>query len=133
MLADIRGAVKDENVVYLFLDNASYHRNTEVREDMKKLNIEPIMNVAYSFQYNPCERLWGQLKQNFRALLLEKLLNGPGAKDNPLKDALHETFVMTDVTESIPRYIKKALGILRRDANEIRRQNGEKELEYDYV
>ena len=49
MLGNIRGAVKDENVVYLFLDNTSYHRNTEVREEMKKLNIEPFMNVAYSF------------------------------------------------------------------------------------
>ena len=48
MLADIRGAVKDE-VIYLFLDNASYHRNSEVKEEMKKLNIEPIPNVAYHF------------------------------------------------------------------------------------
>ena len=49
MLADIRGAVKDEEVVYLFLDNASYHKNSEVKEEMKKLNIEPILNVAYHF------------------------------------------------------------------------------------
>ena len=56
------------------------------------------------------------------------MLKGPSPKDNPLKEALHETFLMTDVSESIPRYIKKALGILRRDANEIRRANGEKEL-----
>jgi hypothetical protein len=35
---------------------------------------------------------------------------------------------MTDVSESIPRYIKKALGIIRRDANEIRRANSINEL-----
>ena len=56
------------------------------------------------------------------------MLKGPRKQDTPLKDALFETFNYTDVTESIPRYIKKALGMLRRDANEIRKQNGEKEL-----
>ena len=72
---------------------------------------------------NPCERLWGQYKQHFRALLLDKMLQGPGVKGTPLLDALHETFVMTDTSQSIPRFIKKAMGILRRDANEIRREN----------
>jgi len=47
----------------------------------------------------------------------------------PLLEALHETFLMTDVSQSIPRFIKKALGMLRRDANEIRRENGEIVLE----
>jgi len=36
---------------------------------------------------------------------------------------------MTNVKEPIPKYIKKALGILRRDANEVRRANGEQELD----
>ena len=121
MLADIRGAVKDDDVIYLFLDNASYHKNIEVKEEMQKLNIEPILNVAYHFKYNPCERLWGQYKQHYRAILLAKMLEGPGTRETPLKDALFETFTMTDVSESIPRYIKKARGMLRRDANEIRR------------
>ena len=61
--------------------------------------------------------------------MLDKMLKGPGKRDTPLKDALLETFTMTDVTESIPRYIRKSLGMRRRDANEIRRQNKEKELD----
>lgn len=65
---------------------------------------------------------------NFRAILLDNMLKGPGTKETPLLNALHETFKMTDASESIPRYIKKALGILRRDANEIRKANGENEL-----
>jgi hypothetical protein len=129
MLASIRDAVKDDEAVYLFMDRAGYHRSPEVKAEMKELNIEPIYNVAYRFQYNPMERLWRQWKQNYRAVLLDKMLKGPGTKDTPLKDALHETFVMTDVSESIPRYIKKALGMLRRDANEIRSQNDVKELD----
>ncbi len=58
MLMAIRDAAKDEETIYLFLDNASYHKNTDVRETMAELNIEPIFNVAYSFKYNPVERLW---------------------------------------------------------------------------
>ena len=57
------------------------------------------------------------------------MLSEPGPKSTPLLDALRETFIMTDTTESIPRFIKKAQGILRRDANEIRRANNLKELE----
>ena len=66
--------MKDDSKVYLFMDRASYHRNPDVKEEMKKLNIEPIMNVAYSFKYNPCERLWALYKLHFRAILLEKML-----------------------------------------------------------
>ena len=38
---------------------------------------------------------------------------------------------MTDVSESIPKFIKKAMGMLRRDANDLRKENEMKELE-DY-
>ena len=56
------------------MDRASYHRNPDVKDEMKKLNIEPIYNVAYSFKYNPCERLWSNFKEKFRAVLLDKML-----------------------------------------------------------
>ena len=51
------------------------------------------------------------------------MLDGPLPRDTPLKDALFETFctLSKDVKESIPKYIHKALRILRREANEIRR------------
>ena len=60
---------------------------------------------------------------HYRKLLLEKMLNDPGPKGYPLKDALFETCCAKDkdVNKSIPKFIKKSLGILRRDANEIRR------------
>ena len=67
---------------------ASYHRNSDIKKEMEKLNSEPVMNVAYSFKYNPCERLWSQYKLHFRAILLEKMLRGPRVKGTPLLDAL---------------------------------------------
>ena len=47
---------------------------------MKELNMEAVQNVGYRFQYNPCERLWGQYKMFFRKILLEKMLADPGPK-----------------------------------------------------
>ena len=61
MLESISGAVKDERI-YLFLDGASIHKTDPVKTRMKELNIEPVFNVGYRFKYNPCERLFGQLK-----------------------------------------------------------------------
>ena len=60
-----------------------------------------------------------QYKMYFRRLLLEKMLADPGPKGMPLKDALFETmcFKSKDVSISIPKFVKKALGMLRRDAN----------------
>ena len=51
------------------------------------------------------------------------MLDGPLTTDTPLKDALFETFCALgeDVKQSIPKYIHKALRILRREANQIRR------------
>ena len=91
MLDNISGAVKDEKI-YLFMDNAGFHRNLDVRKHMKELNIEPIFNVAYRFEFNPCERLFSQYKSYFRKVLLKKMLETPDYKSNPLKDALFETF-----------------------------------------
>ena len=67
----------------------------------------------------------------YRKLLLKKMLRDPGPKGSPLKDALFETLCKKedDVKISIPKFIRKALGMLRRDANSLRRQKGEELLE----
>ena len=56
--------------------------------------------------------------------MLEEL----GVKGTSLLDALRESFVIINVSDSIPKFIKKAMGMLRRDANAIRRENEIKEL-----
>ena len=61
MLDSIKAAVQDERV-YLFMDNASFHRNPEMKKRMIDHNIEAVMNVAYRYEFNPCERLWSQYK-----------------------------------------------------------------------
>ena len=40
--------------------------------------------------------------------MLQRMLLCPNPKDEPLKEALKETFVMTEVGEPIRKYIKKA-------------------------
>ena len=66
--------------------------------EMKKLNIKPLLNTQYRYEFNPVERLWSMYKANFRAILLDKMLKNPDPKDTPLKDAMLETFTMTDVS-----------------------------------
>ena len=58
------------------------------------------------------------------------MLRGAGVKEPVLKDSIHETLCVkaNEVKLSIPKFIKKSLGMLRREANEIRRQNGEDQL-----
>ena len=48
MLDSIHEAVGEEKV-YLMLDQASFHRNEDVKSYMSKLNITPIFNVSYHF------------------------------------------------------------------------------------
>ena len=59
------------------------------------------------------------------------MLETPVYKSTPLKDALFETFCDkgSEVKLSIPKFVKKALGMIRREANEIRKENDEEELE----
>ena len=93
---------------------------------MEELNIEPVFNVAYRFEFNPCERLFAFYKGYFRKVLLQKMLDYPEAKSTPLKEALFQTFCdkSEEVKLSIPKFIKKALRINRRESNEIRKEKG---------
>ena len=59
------------------------------------------------------------------------MLDYPEAKSFPLKDALFQTFndKLNEVKLSIPKFVKKALTMLRIESNEIRREKGEEELQ----
>ena len=59
------------------------------------------------------------------------MLDYPEAKSSPLKDALFQTFndKLNEVKLSIPKFVKKALRMLRIESNEIRKEKGEKELQ----
>ena len=71
-------------------------------------------------EYNAAiERYWGQLKATFRPLLLKKMIAGPRAKDQPLREALNET-IKTVPHTSIPAFVARGLANLREDAQAIR-------------
>ena len=56
---------------------------------MKELNIEPVWNVPYRFEFNAaCERYWAQLKQSWRPLLLSKMLEEHSNKDMLLAETV---------------------------------------------
>ena len=120
-------AVGDERL-YLFLDNCSVHHANETKPHFERLNIEPVWNVAYKFQYNSAiEMYWAQLKSAFRPILLNKMLKVPRAKDTPLRDAVHEAIKLTPTT-SIPKYVKKGDDFLEQDALEILQEMDQNEV-----
>jgi len=54
------------NRIQVFLDNARYSWNKEVRLEAKKLNIKLIFLPPYSPNLNLIERLWKFLKKKIR-------------------------------------------------------------------
>ena len=92
---------------------------------MNELEIVPILNVAYHFEFNEgIEKFWALLKQKFRPLLLKKMLKTPKNKETPLADAVKEVFLSTDMSP-IPKFIRRGLSFLRSRADEIRVARGE--------
>ena len=74
MVDEISGALKNKDKVYLFMDNAGYHKNEIVKTKLKEANIEIVFNVSYKFEFNPIEKLWREYKVLYRKLLLDKML-----------------------------------------------------------
>ena len=128
MLETIRDRAGDEKVIYLFVDNAGYHSKGDVDQAYIRLNIVPVFNVAYQYMLNPVERYWSLVKHYYRNVLLDKMLKCPTSREQPMRDAMRETLQGVDALESIPKYIRKAQHILRRAANQIRRDRGIDEL-----
>ena len=57
------------------------------------------------------------------------MLKNPLYHETPMLDTMNEVFRWVDVSALIPKLVRKAQGILRRDANNVRRQYGMEELE----
>ena len=53
---------------------------------MEKLNIVPVWNVPYRFEFNAAvERYWAQVKQQFRKILLQRMVEHTSSMDTPLR------------------------------------------------
>ena len=114
-LKDVRGACGDEKV-YLFLDNSSVHHSEPATKAYRELNIEPVWNVPYRPQYNDaCEKYWAHLKSHFRPLLLKKMIDVPGRREQPMKQALLDV-ILTTSTKTIPKFVERGLNSLSKDA-----------------
>ncbi len=123
-LADVRSACGEEPI-YLFLDNASFHKSPELKPVFDTLKIKPVWNVAYSPEFNSAiELYWAQLKAYFRPLLLQKMLAGPRARDTPLRDAVYQT-IREVPQSSIPLFIARGLSCLRERVESIRAEQNQ--------
>ena len=60
----------------LFLDNCRVHHSKKVTKFLLENGIEVIFNVAYAPEYNPIERVWAQLKAQFKKEKMGLVLEG---------------------------------------------------------
>jgi transposase len=66
LLREIRKDYQNKGKIYIFLDNARYSWNKEVRAEAKSLKMKLIFLPAYSPNLNLIERLWKFLKKKIR-------------------------------------------------------------------
>ena len=60
----------------LFLDNCRVHHSKKTTQFLLENGIEVIFNVAYAPEYNPIERVWAQLKAQFKKEKMGLILEG---------------------------------------------------------
>ena len=59
-------AINDDKRIHCFLDNLSAHKTIEVLEEYIKLNINPIWNVPYRYDFLPIELVFSQVKRIYK-------------------------------------------------------------------
>ena len=58
----------------IFLDNLSVHKTNLSKEMFKELNVIPIFNIPYSPQFNGIETYFSLLKNEYKNLLLQRVM-----------------------------------------------------------
>jgi len=58
------------------MDNLSVHKTNLSKELFKVLKISPIFNIPYSPQFNGIESYFSLLKNEYKKLLLERVMRG---------------------------------------------------------
>lgn len=58
------------------MDNLSVHKTNLSKELFKVLKITPIFNIPYSPQFNGIESYFSLLKNEYKKLLLERVMRG---------------------------------------------------------
>ena len=60
------------------MDNLQVHKSNKMKEVYKELDIKPVLNIAYSPQYNPIEAVFSKVKAIFNQRRLHCLVNKIG-------------------------------------------------------
>ncbi len=71
----------------VILDNASFHKGTDLQLIAEEMGVTVIYLPAYSPDLNPIEKFWANLKRNIRKLI---------KKCNNLQEAITKAFNITN-------------------------------------
>ena len=98
--------------IALYMDQLNVHRAIAVKPWYDELNIKPILNVAYSPEFNPIEAIFSKVKSHFKRERLNCMVNKKGFNvDRTINAAFN---VITP--EHCNRCIRKSEHLLRRAA-----------------
>ena len=68
----------------VFWDNTSWHTSSATKSALTRLELQPIQNLPYASEFNPIELMFWWLKNEFRRLRLDALIN----EEEPNYDSL---------------------------------------------
>jgi transposase len=66
----------DASTFAVFLDNCRVHHSKKVQKFAAEHNIIMIFNAPYSPEFNPIERVWSQMKLQFKKMRVEAIISG---------------------------------------------------------
>ena len=72
-LISLRQKYLNEEIA-LFMDNMRVHHSLLSKEAYQELKLIPIFNIAYSPQFNPIESVFSMIKQAYKKLLLQAII-----------------------------------------------------------
>ena len=64
--------------IAILFDQLSVHKSKDVKPWYEKLNIKPLFNVSYSYQFNAVEAIFSKCKALFNHRRLNNLVNKTG-------------------------------------------------------
>lgn len=61
--------------LHIFMDNLQVHKTAEVHQTMTNLQLQPIWNVPYRFEFQPIELVFSQVKREYKKSKLNAFIN----------------------------------------------------------
>jgi transposase len=95
----------------LFLDNCRVHHSKKTTQFLLENGIEVIFNVAYAPEYNPIERVWAQLKAQFKKEKMGLILEGRAPNYEKIIRRILQDFPVEKISSICKGTMRSQMGV----------------------